>query len=76
MIRSIVFPPKQTAEVLARLVAAGDGAELRVRFDSTVGGDGIKLSIDVRSAAQLTAKDGDCEEPINASHICPGPLCP
>lgn len=72
----VVFPKDPTAMILARLLNAGEGAELHLRLRSSKDGTGITLYADVRAAADVSKLDEECEEPINSSHVCPGPLCP
>ncbi len=74
MIRHITFPPKTTAELLARLQSAGEGAVLRIIPKGTEDG-AIKLYLDVRPAAKLEATEDECDPVLNESYICP-PHCP
>lgn len=76
MIRSIVFPPDATEELYKRLTEAGSGAELRLIPRASKDGTGITFYLDVRSAETLSLSEEDCDEPVNSSHVCPGPLCP
>lgn len=76
MIRRFVLPAEQTAELLKRGLAAGEGAQLITFPHATKDGTGMTLSHDIRSADRVNAADEDCDEPINSSHVCPGPLCP
>lgn len=69
------WPEDETDAIRDALNAAPKGSRASVVLHSTKGGDGIAASFQVRSPAQRAATE-DCDEPINSSHVCPGPLCP
>ena len=75
MIDRRVFSVEVTAELLRRGGAAGKGAQLVIFYESSKDGTGITELVDIQSPDQLAGK-ADCDEPLNSSHLCPGPLCP